>query len=642
MRPARLIGLLGGGSPAPGPALALLAEARIFVDWSDAANRSRRFARNQNAPVPSNNLVAFPTGPMVNESGSALPTRTPFTTLVTDPGGSNNAMRVQAPSANLTLIWARAGANGPAIPAVQLTMRFRARSAPGTGSHSISFGPTNSYTAGTTQDLDWTDPANEAATTFQATFTYNSSNDIAIRLNASGADIIIDRLQLYEGATAPAWSTEVFGGGRLPYAFENSLALDADENLNQAGVISGLQLIDPAFPAAHTYAGYTVMTVSSLDAIPSAATHIVNIHSNDGGASTGNVLQAESAAPYAGEVNASQGAFNSRSQHAANIAGQGVFIAGHGRSATQRAVWIDTCPQLLADLALTPALQIRRWTLAGWAATNIAGARTNLAPGRYCYTVIWDRLLTPGEWTAVANNLRARLASRSVAMMTLTDMHVISGDSNSTRATNDWTQLVTAAGYITGQRNLIAAITSVGGQGLEDLVNGINAEPPTVITTAGRYWLRDRPALLGGVENGRYALYHLPIGTNDWDWLESAGVATYVGWLQAFITAVLAEHPRIHVLWYSLLPQTATSRPNWETRRLQVNADMSAWIATQERVHLCDFGGSATIGDRATQAGGGGPYYLSDEIHFSSAGDVEAAAICRTAVMAWRTSLGIA
>lgn len=641
MRPARLIGLVGGSPSPSGPdADALLAEARIYIDWSDAANRGRRFARNQNAPVPSNNLIAFPTGPMVSESGSITPTRTQFSTLAPDPGGTNNAMRMQATGANQLQQWCRSGVNGPTLPGVQYTMRFRARSAPGTGSHAISFGAANAYAAGTVQDLDWTNPANLAATTFQTTFTYNGVSDIGVRLNVSGADILIDRLQLYEGASVPDWSTEVFGGGRGPYAFSNSLVLDADGNLNQTGQVSGLQLIDPAFPQRHTYNGYTVMTVSSLDGIPSSATHIVNVHVNDGGSSTGNVLQVDNTSPYQGEVNSSIGS-SSRSQHAANIAAQGIFIAGHGRSASQRVMWIDTSPQWIAEAAHAP-LQISRWTLAGWSSSNIAGARINLAPGRYCYTAIWDRLLTPAEWTAVANRLRANLATRGVAMMTMTDMHVISGDSNSTRATNDWTQLVTAAGYMTGQRNLVAAITSVGGQGLEHIVNGVTDVSPTTITEAGRYWLRDRPALLGGVENGRFALYHLPIGTNDWDWLESVGVSTYVGWLQGFIGGVLAEHPRIHVMWYSLLPQTSTSRPNWETRRLQVNSDMAAWIATQERVHLCDFGGSSTIGSRALQQGGGGTFYLSDEIHFSSAGDVEAAAICRTAVMSWRTSLGIA
>ena len=637
---ALLARVIAAAPPAADPALALLAEARIFIDWSDAATRARRFARNQNAPVPSANMIAYPTGPMVNEGGGSTPTRTQFSTLAPDPGGTNNAMRCQATANNQVVYFVRS-AQGPMPPAGQYTLRLRARAAPGTGPWAISFGFSGGYTAGSVPDLDWQDPANEAATTFTTTFTYNGTSDMALRLNASGADVLVDRLQLYEGASVPAWADEAFGGGRLPYAFANSLTLDADNNVNQVGVVSGLTLLDPAFPAAHTYTGYTRMTVSSLAATPSAATHVANLHVADGGTTTSNLLQFDNTAPYGGELNAFHGGASTRSSHAANIAGKGVFIGGDGRSETVRKVWVDTAPQAVSDSAFA-GLSVRRWSLGGYSATNIAGLRSFTAPGTYCYTVIWDRLLSDAEWTSVANHLRQRLITRGVARMLMTDMHVISGDSNSTRGTGDWTQLVTADGYMTGQRNLITTVTSVGGQGLEHIVNGVSDTAPATITTAGRYWQKDRPTLLGAVEDGRYALYHLPIGTNDWDWLESVGATTYVGWVQDFIVAVLAEHPRIHVLWYSLLPQTTTSRPNWEALRLAVNSDMAAWISGQSRVHLCDFGGSATIGDRSLQAGGGGTYYLSDEIHFAPAGDVEAASICRAAVMAWRIGLGIA
>jgi len=57
-------------------------------------------------------------------------------------------------------------------------------------------------------------------------------------------------------------------------------------------------------------------------------------------------------------------------------------------------------------------------------------------------------------------------------------------------------------------------------------------------------------------------------------------------------------------------------------------------------VFICDTGGSAPLGSRANQVGGG-TYWNADEIHFISAGDVEKASIAKTAIETWRTAKGL-
>lgn len=604
-------------SSGPNP-VALLGEARIFVDWSDAANNSGRFARNANdAHTPTANLIAFPTGPIVNESGGATPARTNYYTGAVDPGGTNNATRLLSSGANQVLYLHRTSLSG-ALPAGTYTLKFRARSAPGTGSWAISFGSSAAYTAGTVHDLDWTNPTNDGATTFTATFT-NPANDIAIRLTTSGSDVLVDRIQLYEGASVPAWSAEAPAGGRRAFAYSGSLPLTAANNVDTTGLTSGMLVFDPVFPAKRSYTGYTVLHVGSIDAATPATQHIVNVHPNEGGTTTGNVLQVDGTAPYAGEINSSVGS-SSRAAHAFNIAGDGFFIAGHGRDAAKRQVWTDSIPAS-TDSGVFSATDISRWTVGGFNTSNVADLRANLAPGDYAYTVIWDRLLSNAEFALAANELRARLVARGVSMAAFTDFHVISGDSNAQRAAGGWSQLVTADGYFSPARNLMMANTSVGGQGIDSI-------------EATRFDDLDAPALLYGCDNGRYALYHLCIGTNDWDLLNADGTTAYVARVQALIGDALAVHSRVHVLWYSLLPQNTASagRENWEAQRAAVNSAMAAWIGSQPRVHLCDVGGAATIGNPANFA----TYYQGDQIHLNGAGDTEFAAVVKPAVEAWR------
>lgn len=625
----------GGGDPGE----ALLAGARIFVDWSDAANNDRKFARNQNAPVPSGNLLAFPTGWIVNESGGATPARTNFYPTLPDPSGvTNNATRVLSSGANQVVYFVRAG-QGPMPPAGTYTLRLRARANTGTGPWACSFGTAAGYTAGSISDLDWTDPGNDAATTLETTFSYNGTSDIALRLTASGSDVLIDRLQLYEGSSAPAWEDEVFGGGRLPYAFTNSLTLTAEGYVDQTGVVSGFEVIDPAFPERHTYSGYTIMQVSSRDSIPSAASHLVNVHFADGGTTSANLIQYDGSSPYQGEVNTQASGDPSRSHQAFNVAGSGVFICGHGRdSATsRRVVWSDTAPAVIESLAFTPQ-DIARWTVGGWAATNIAGARLNLSPGDYCYTVIWDRLLSYDEFSAAANALRARLVAASVPnLLPIEDFHVLSGDSNWTRGTTDWTQIITGAGYMGAEQNVYAAVTAVGGEGLGNLENGDLNDWTGVINSSGRFLANDAPALVGACKGmdarGAGGVGYWPgMGTNDFPRMID-DVNAYIADYQALVDAALALHPRITVFLANILPKFSPvvdpSSTYDSTLRATVN---SAWqaaaAASSGRIVYVDQSDGLVSGD-----------FDTDGIHLIATGNTKVAANNAAAIAAWRAAL---
>jgi hypothetical protein len=617
----------GGGAPA-----GILSTARILVDWSDAANHGGAFAENQNAPGRTANMFSLVSGLMSNESGAGTPTRVQ---RVAGPGGASTAMRLTATANNQLNEFFNSG-QGHTVPAGTYTLRFRARATTGTGPHAFVYGPVNTgLVAGSAVDVDWTNPANDAATTFTTTFAY-SSGDIGVRLNLSGASIEIDRLQCYAGdATAlPAWTDEVFTGGAPAYSYAGALPLDADDLVDITTRPSGMLLIDPDFPATHAYSAYTIISASSVDASQTAVGQVMNIHPGQGGTTIGDILQIEGTAPYLGEFNTFPS--TTRSQMAVQLIGKGLTFMGQTRTATNRTVYFDTVPTFKSATAFA-VKNSAVWTVGSFTTTQTADLRANVAKGKYAFSAVWDSALTDAEYAEAVEAMRTILTARSVPMMAFNDWHVVSGDSNSTRADGDWTQLVTAAGYHSPSQDMCTMVTSVGGQGIE-AIDG----------TGNRFDLLDGPGLLRGTDNGRTAFYHLCIGTNDWDILDAyigttAEQATqYVSRVQELIQRALDLNARVNVIWYSLLPQAATSgRENWEAHRLEVNSLMRTWISATSRVHICDVGGSATIGSRALQTGGGGTYYLSDEIHLTPAGDVEFAAIQKSALATARAAAGL-
>lgn len=642
-------------TPAPGPSgptldvahgEEVLGGARILIDWSDAANHNGKFAVNQNDPrVPTSNLIAFPTGPTTNESASSTPPRTTFYSSLVGPDGLNNATRVLTSGTNQIWYLYRSSTASAAIPAGTLSIRGRMRANAGTGPFDINFGLTTAYATDSAQDLDWTDSTNDASTTFSGEITWNGAGDIAIRFPSSGADVLIDHLQLYEGALAdmPDWEDEVWTGGRKAFAATSSLPLDADDNVDTTGTGAGMLIYDPSFPTPYAYTDYTVMTVNSVDSVPTTSKHIVNLHPNSGGTSTGNVIICEGTSPYAGEIAALAGP-NSRTYHSLNVAGDGIFIAGHGRSSTgtdQRKVWFDAASALIEDRTFA-GINVSTWTQGSFTTTDIADQRGFQAEGTYCYFVVWDRLLTDAEWADASEAIRARLTLRGVAMADIREYHNISGDSNATKAAGTWPQLVTADGFFGTEPNMLATITSVGGQGIDqwerDTGSGSGNEselPDSTITVNGRFEKRDNPSLRFMAMRGARCLHHFALGTNDRDepGLEDAGSTNaYTLRIQEAIQHVLDVHPLIDVMYETIRPQAAGGYPNMEAQRLAHNTAMRTWIDGQDRVFLCDTGGSATLGTYPPSA----TYYLGDQIHYSTVGEIEAAAQRKTAVEDWR------
>src|SRR5690606_17516739 len=215
------------------------------------------------------------------------------------------------------------------------------------------------------------------ATTAERNMTFAGSGDFSMRLPASGTDIVYDRLQLYPGTVSsiPDWSVEEASqpGGRR--AFAPVLNTTAEGYVDLTGCNSGLLAFDLAHPAAYTWDEYTDIVVCSLDAVPSSGAIILCQHRLDGGSTTGNNIICEASAGYAGEVCALAGT-SSRADHAFNLAGKGLFLVGHARSATHRAVYFDEVLAMKEAKAFA-GVTGSAFCLGSFANTNTADQRGN-------------------------------------------------------------------------------------------------------------------------------------------------------------------------------------------------------------------------------------------------------------------------
>jgi len=622
--------LLGRAMPALAAGSLLLSEARIYVDWGDLALLQGTAVPNRNDPrAPTRNLVAFPTGPILNESGSTLPARTNY--YAAGPTGiCDGATRIVTSSVNQVLYLYRSS-TCPAIPRGVYGLRLRMRSTPGAGPFPVSFGLSTKYNTGTVADAEW-----YATIPFAAEFAYAGTGDIAIKFPLAGSDVLVDQIQLYAGGlnAIPPWGAEALTGGRRAFAFPGAMVADGNGNWAVAHGDAGAWIYEPDM-AAHTYSEVTVMHIGSFDALPAESVAVGLSLPTDAmlGTTRDTSLSIgwEGTQPdYAGEVRMKP-AKSYRSHSGINLLGTGVHVVGQVLTAAQSRMYFWEVPVYTEAGPFPLPLRANRWLVGSGSNTSRAWMPSSQAYGAHAATLVWDRALSQDEWQQAVAAVRVAYARRGLGAFA--EFHLISGDSNATRATGDWTQILTSAGYLPG-RNVWAANTSIGGQ------STANLEGP-----AGRLAVTDGPILSAATAGGARALYHFVMGTNDWVTI-NAGVAPYVARVQALITQALAIHPKVSVMYHTIMPRTDaqasganSTGQDFEPNRQASNAAMRAWIATQDpaRVVLCDFGMNDTIGDRTQNA----MLRIADGIHLSPRGDEDAAAICGAAIAGWRALVGL-
>lgn len=629
------------------------ASARHAIVWGDAAKNAGRFAPNRSTgQMPTANLLAFSTGPVMNESGAALPIKTNNYVSWSDAAGTSYATRLQ--STGIQMFYLYRSSTCPAIPTGTYGLKFRCRSTSGMGNQTVRFGLASGLASGIAADLDWTQSSNTAATTFSVQFTYNGSGEIVIRLPAAGMDVQIDRLQLYFGGLAaiPTWADEVAGlqGGRKAFSVPNAFSLDTRGNWNLTANSGGGWILEPGL-ADHTYAnGVTIMHACALDDLETAAGQSIAYglatRSDARLGTTINTLHLgfeTNTTPYQGQITfAPSTAFRAQANFQA-LKG-GILVLGQAADANGRRMFVDEIPVLTEHVPFG-ALTTNCWHVG--AGSNYS-TRAHMADfetiGRHAITLIWDRALSNQEWADAALVVQAYLKDKGGA--SFPDFHIFSGDSNWTKGTGDVMQLVSADGYFSPGRNQWGRDTSVGGTGIAEVYG--NKPYPAPMDPAGRFLATEVPMIEAALRAGRKIAYHLLWGTNDFlemDAVRGWGPTAYNQTRQAIVDYLLAMHDNVWVQEYTIVAAgSGSGRYYSAAARESMNKIRRAeWGKHRPRHRLCDLGGTyCVLGDQQIADAG---TYLNEPapggVHFNRAGDAEAAEYLKQNFIALRLAMHV-
>jgi hypothetical protein len=634
---------------------AICASARHAIVWGDAAGHSGMFAPNRaHGGTPTRNVLAFSTGPLMNESGSVMPVKTNNYLTWSDPEGVSFATRLQSSGAQL--FYFHRSVTCPALPSGLYGLRFRCRSTPGTADQVFRYGLSTGLVAGTASDLDWSQAGNVAATTFSVQFNYSGSGDIAIRLPVGGMDILIDRVQLYFGGldAIPSWTLELAGlhGGRKGFSFPGAIAADVHGNWSQAADSGGGWILEPGL-ADHVYdRGVTVMHACALDGLDAASrqtlAYAVSTRNDPRlGTSLGtlHVGFETNSSPYEGQVKfAPCSAF--RAQASFQALGHGMLVLGQAAGPSGRRMFVNEIPVLTEKTTMAP-FTVNCWHVGSATTAGRAHITDFETVGRHGITLIWDRELSNEEWAAASLVVQGHFARRGGA--DFPDFHVFSGDSNWTKGTGDAMQLLSQHGALSPGRNLWARDTSVGGTGIAEVYG---SKPfPAPMDPYGRLLATEVPMMLAALRAGRKVVYHLLWGTNDFTEICGSyawGIAAYNETRKAVVEYLIALHPNLWVQEYTIVAAGSGSG-RWyqpgvreEVNRLR-RADWAARKVRTVRHRLCDLGASkGMLGSQAIADAG--TYLLEPApggVHFNRAGDQVAAAIVNQNLVALRAAMHV-
>jgi hypothetical protein len=650
------LGLRQGGNG--DPLQVALSDAYIGVVWGDSANFGGRYAPNRvTQQEPYANYLAFPTGPIMNESGGTLPTKVNYDVSWTDADGTTSATSL-AYTANNQSFYLYRSVNGPALTAgTVLGLRFRARTQTSQGSKTFKIGLTTALASVTIQELDWTIAGNKANTTFDCQFTVPSGAfDITIRSDTGAANpnetkIWVDRIQLYEGGTAsiPTWPTEYakISGGRKGFTQASSIPLDANGNWDLTADSGGGWLICPQL-ADKSFTGITMIHVGSFTDLDAADASTVNYavatpqstHNSTTLSVGPNVGYTTDTGTYTQSWERWSTAFNA--EMLVPGLSNGINCVGIACDATSTSAIYN---EILHDDTTIPwaGMTANRFHVAAGTTTQQARVVASEVIGKHVLTAIWDRKLSYAEWIVKMALIRIGVASRG-GMGNIKDFNLLSGDSNWTSGSTDWTTLMCGQNFFTPARDMQAVNTSVGGTGIAEVYG--NTPYPAAMDPAGRFKNIETAILSAIANSGKKAIYWMGCGTNDF--IEIAGVpawgtTVYNNTIQNLIESALAIHPNVIVVLPTVMARGAASGSNYTNAdRLTINQFRRDYVTSRgdNRVFLNDVGGTGCdLGDQTIADAG--TYLIADKIHLNPSGDSLYSTFTKTFVQNMRTTLGI-
>jgi hypothetical protein len=216
------------------------------------------------------------------------------------------------------------------------------------------------------------------------------------------------------------------------------------------------------------------------------------------------------------------------------------------------------------------------------------------------------------------------------------------GDSNDTRATNEWTHRITANGFMAPAENIWISNQAVGGKGLYigTLPDGVTAAPPFTLNPNPDGFIGQLNYILPGLERAVAAGTPVAVAirglTNDYDEVGIDRQRVWDEYVQYLYDPVLATGA--HLLLMDILPSVVRFA---EADVLWFRAQQAAFAAANPgKVWHYDSGNTGVF-LAANMPGGATPSspakFASDNIHLiTTTGDIDVADAYKTLFTTWR------
>jgi hypothetical protein len=321
--------------------------------------------------------------------------------------------------------------------------------------------------------VTFSDP-NSAAIKFTHTFTADPAKKVGILPSTSGdaCTLKIGSIRLIPAdssllplATQP-WGSLVCRGS----ATGGGVALDGDYCFTMAGITDGLIDFNPSFPTAADYSiGKTNLVLGEFVGGAGSGTYGVMCAEDFDNGLTPNTAYTTFAIAFGNSTEEGQFAPQpgySNSRHGANGMGLGLQVWWNSIGLTEQEYGVDQVP-LYKRSAATTGWTGRAERLGSYNGTRDithSSFRNNM---RIAAKASKRGKVGQAERVQAIRALKEQYALASGVMPGILDALVVIGDSNDTRATNEWTYVLTGSAYMgVGQQNALLRIESVGGKGL--------------------------------------------------------------------------------------------------------------------------------------------------------------------------------
>jgi hypothetical protein len=467
------------------------------------------------------------------------------------------------------------------------------------------------------------------------TYTVSASQTVASTTITQVTKLYVGSIRLRK-TTDPAFvplGDQEWGGWAARGTATAGGVVQKDSGFDVAGVggaPDGLIANLPGLPAATTFPGKTRLVLVKVNGgAIGGTTGLISSDDFDPSVSPSGTSTIGSI----GVDNSTQEGFlvvqpnHSISNHGVNLIGRGYHVLWQRMDGTEHEYGVDKAPLKSITSTFTPGSTTRRQRIGVYNGTRNITHSTSKNDYEIAANVLFNRKLSQAEVFEAVDKIIYDFEADTDQSLGNGEIIGLIGDSNDTRATGDWSHLVTANGYMSPGENVWLSVQAVGGKGLYTVGLFDIGHGPDDFVTQLQYLL---PTLTEGVASGEPVAVTIRGFTNDYDEVAADRQRVWDDYVLNLYEPVLAIGA--HLLLMDVLPSTARFT---EADNLWLRAQQAAYAAARPgRVWHYD-GGNTGIFDASLQASGGN--FEADSVHLVKAtGDVVMAGHYKTLFETWR------